>query len=58
MDTERSTDRLEARRPVTYVDNDGDRLIKAYVGCPECRTEVIPQWQFCPYCGQRLEWRR
>ena len=24
--------------------------------CPECGTTLENIWQFCPWCGQRLDW--
>ena len=24
--------------------------------CPNCSTEMIYQFQFCPKCGQKLDW--
>ena len=27
-----------------------------YVGCTVCERSVVPEWAWCPYCGQRLAW--
>lgn len=32
-------------------------LFSNYVGCPMCKREVNPGYQYCPNCGQRLAWR-
>ena len=25
--------------------------------CTECFTEVEEDWQYCPYCGERIDWQ-
>jgi len=37
-----------------YVNEDG----RAYMRCPECGKPTLPDYEFCPYCGIKLDMSR
>lgn len=42
-----------------YDDDNGDWICDSeWHMCPTCtiRNEVYPTWEYCRYCGQRLDW--
>lgn len=46
--------------PVIYHPDTGETEalpgMGTYVGCPACECALVPDWGWCPYCGQRLAW--
>lgn len=56
----RKQDRDEPLAPVVYhPDTDVIEALPGmgtYVGCPVCERALVPDWGWCPYCGQRLSW--
>ena len=47
----------EVTNKFTDLDEEGFEVI--FGGCPNCKMEVnFDDNEYCPYCGQRLEWER
>lgn len=48
------------KAPLVYHPDTGETEalpgMGTYVGCPACECALVPDWGWCPYCGQRLAW--
>lgn len=59
-DDVRERDRDVPMEPVVYHPDTGTSEalpgMGTYVGCPSCQMALVPDWGWCPYCGQRLRW--
>lgn len=47
-----------AKKPWKYTDvlPMTDHRLKKCLLCPECEDMVAPKWNYCPKCGQKLDW--
>lgn len=48
------------KKPIHHDDSDDGELICSYAYCPNCKRMFIVEcddwYQYCPTCGQALDW--
>ena len=49
--------KLKTRYDNEFTDADGNRgMLVRHIECPNCESEMFIQFEYCPECGQKLDW--
>lgn len=41
---------------IGWVEENGGRFVPTHTECPNCDYGVIERYNYCPKCGQALDW--